>query len=174
MARRPRAQKFETRTARTALAARGKPYRVATLARGITLLYRRNKKPPNPWVVKVADGHSGAWTGNISPADDVEDANGKTVLDYPQAISAALAMARGSPDNVDKPATWATALDDYGADLRARNGDPTNASRVRKHLSATLLSRPVALLTATELRRWRNNLVESGLEPGTIVRVLKA
>jgi hypothetical protein len=55
--RRVRAQRFETRSARAALTPRPKPYRVATLARGITLTYRRNKKPPHPWGVKLADGH---------------------------------------------------------------------------------------------------------------------
>jgi integrase len=172
--RRVRSQKFETRSARAGLAPRPKPYRAASLARGITLLYRRNKKPPHPWIVKVADGHSGHWIRNVAFADDYEDANGDNVLNYQGAIEAALTLARGGASDSGKPATWAAALDDYEADLRARDGDPINASRVRHHLPPALMSKPVALLTAAELKRWRNDLVESGIAPGTAVRVLKA
>ena len=43
------------------------------------------------------------------------------------------------------------ALKDYRRDLEARNANPYNAEHPRLHLTSVLLSKPVALLTATEL-----------------------
>jgi integrase len=73
-----------------------------------------------------------------------------------------------------RPATLAMALDRYAADLRARSGDVVNASSVRGHLTQTLLSKPVTLLTADELRRWRDALLDRGLKPGTALRLVRA
>jgi hypothetical protein len=173
MARRPRAQRFETRSARAAVTPRPKPYRVATLARGITLTYRRNKKPPHPWGVKLADGHGSHRIKRVADADDHEDANGKTVLSYGQAVTAALVLARGSFD-VGKIMTVADSLDAYERDLVARGQLPANASVVRFHLTAALGSMPLATLTARDFISWRDSLLASGMKPATLVRVFKS
>jgi hypothetical protein len=55
-------------------------------------------------------------------------------------------------------ATVADALSRYGDDLATRGGDKANVSRIRRHLPAALGKRPIALLTADELRRWRDGL----------------
>jgi integrase len=173
VARRPRSSQLETRTARLKLPIRGKPHDFTTIAPGVSLGYRRNRHGNGTWVVRTANGKGGNWTKRVADADDYEDSNGSDILNWWNAIEAARRVARGSAD-AGKPATWAQALDDYEADLRARNGDPINASRVRKHLPASLAAKPVALLSAVELKRWRNDLVESGIKPGTVVRVLHA
>jgi integrase len=41
---------------------------------------------------------------------------------------------------------------------------------VRLHLNGSILSKPVALLGATELRKWRDRLLDKGLAPGTVNR----
>ena len=49
-----------------------------------------------------------------------------------------------------------SALRAYRADLTARQSNPYNADWPRVHLTSVLLAKPVALLTATELKRWRD------------------
>src|SRR5262249_15585344 len=69
-----------------------------------------------------------------------------------------------------RPLTVAEALDRYEADLKARGGDPYNARHARLHLPGSILSKPVALLGATELRKWRDSLLDKGLAAGTVNR----
>jgi integrase len=174
MARNPRASRLETRTARLKLPVRWKPYDFTTISPGIALGYRRNKAA-GVWVVRVADGRGGNWTKRVALADDHEDADGEDVLTWFGAIDKARQLARGQTDERSRPAMWSSALDDYEADLRARDAHPGNASVVRHHLAGTaLLNKPVALLTAAELKRWRNDLLARGIKPATVVRVLKS
>ena len=63
---------------------RRRPYSGPSLARGILLLYRRNKTN-GTWVLKVSDGHGAYWTKAFALADDFEDANGTTVLTFHDA-----------------------------------------------------------------------------------------
>jgi integrase len=166
----PRAAKLETATARRRLAPRKKPY-WTRLSPGIALGYRRNAGA-GTWSVRVADGGS-EWIKRIALADDLEPAAPPAVLNYWQAVDAARALARRQPgDAVDesRPLTVAEALDRYESDLKARGGDPYNARHARLHLTGSLLSKPVALLGATELRKWRDSLLDKGLAPGTVNR----
>jgi integrase len=173
MARKVSAPAIATRSARLRLPVQGKPHGYTNIAPGVSLGYRRNKKGAGTWVVKVADGKQSAWTARVGVADDYEDSNGSGhVLTYWEAIEKARLLARGSSDG--RPATVATALDDYEADLRARNGDPINASRVRRHLPGTMLNKPVGLTTVAEWKRVRNGMLAAGVAPATVVRVCKS
>jgi integrase len=172
MARNPRAPTLETRTARLKLKPRKKPYVGAKLARGIQLRYRRNKGA-GTWDVKAADGHGGFWTKGFAIADDYEDADGERVLDWFQAIAAARKFARGQSDS-GRPVTVADAIDAFERDLKARGASLANAGRIRKHLTPTLASKPVGLLTARELAAWRDSLLADGMKPATVVRLAKA
>ena len=166
----PRAAKLETATARRRLAPRKKPH-WTRLSPGIALGYRRNAGA-GTWSVRVADGGS-EWIKRIALADDLEPAAPPAVLNYWQAVDAARALARRQPgDAVDesRPLTVAEALDRYESDLKARGGDPYNARHARLHLTGSILSKPVALLGATELRKWRDSLLDKGLAPGTVNR----
>ena len=166
----PRAAKVESATARRKLAVRKKPY-WTRISPGIHLGYRRNTGA-GTWSVRVAD--SGAeWIKKIALADDLEAASPPHVLSYWQAIDQARALARRQPgETIDesRPVTVAEALDRYEADLKARGGSPYNAEHPRIHLPSVILNKPVALLGATELRRWRDSLLAKGLAPGTVNR----
>jgi integrase len=159
MARKVRNGTLESRSARLKLKIERKPHPGPSLARGISLLYRRCKGN-GTWVLKAADGHGGYWTKGVGQADDYEEANGKSVLTFFQAQDAAKKLARGE-DGVagSAPITVDAALTDYRRDLEARGADPYNADYPRVHLTAALLAKPVALLTAHELKRWRNGLL---------------
>jgi integrase len=118
-------------------------------------------------------GKRGYWTANLSGVpDDFEDANDNTVLSYHQACDKARAMGRGETGDSHRPASWAAALDAYEKDLVARAGSTINASRVRGHLPPALLDKPVVMLAANELRRWRDDLLASGLQRPTVRRIL--
>jgi len=75
MPRKIRDAKLESRSARLRLLIRKKPYTGPSLARGIMLLYRRNRTN-GTWVIKAANGHGAYWTKGFAVADDFEDADG--------------------------------------------------------------------------------------------------
>jgi integrase len=133
--------------------------------------YRRNATA-GTWVVRAADGKGGNWTKAIGAADDFDEADGKAVLDFWQAQDCARAFARvgrdGDGDNAG-PLTMSKALDQYRADLETRGGDTGNVARVRAHLPDTLAEKRVALVTARELRSWRDGLAKE-LAPATVNR----
>jgi len=165
----PRAGKLETATARRRLEVRRKPY-YATISPAIQLGYRRNIGGGS-WSVRcIAQGAD--WIKKIALADDLEPADGKHVLTYWQAIDVARALARRQPgaDDANRPVTVSEALDRYQRDLDSRGADAQNANRVRRHLSATLATKPVALLTMNDLRHWRDSLISKGVAPATINR----
>jgi hypothetical protein len=144
MARKLRHSKLESRTARLKLAARRKPYPGPNLARGVQLMYRRNKTN-GTWVLKASDGHGKYWTKAIAEADDFDESNGK-ILTFFEAQDVAKKMARGGDGSADTaPITVDDALNDYRRDLEARTANPYNADWPRLHLTSVLLSKPVPL-----------------------------
>jgi integrase len=170
MARKQRNSSLESRTARLKLAVRRGPYPGAKLARGKQMQYRRNKGN-GTWLLKVSDGHGKPWTKAFAQADDFDDSDNKTILTFFEAQDVAKGLTRvehGSDDNA--PITVCGALTDYRADLEARRANPYNAEWPRVHLTSVLLSKPVALLTATELKKWRDSLLGT-MAPATINRL---
>ena len=173
MARSPRASRLETRTARLKLPVRWKPYDFTSVSPGIALGYRRNKAA-GTWVVRVANGKGGHWTKGFAIADDFEASDAEHVLTWFEAIAAARRLARGQSDDSGRPGTVGDAVNGYAKDLRARGASVANAGRIRKHITPTLASKPVALLTARELAAWRDGLLAAGMKPATVVRLCKA
>ena len=170
MARKHRIQQLESRTARLKLAVRRKPYSGPSLARGVALMYRRNKTN-GTWVLKASDGHGKYWTKAIAEADDHDESNGKTILKFFEAQDQAKKLARGEDGSTGTaPITVDSALKDYRRDLISRNANPYNADWPRLHLTSVLLSKPVALLAATELKKWRDGLL-GAMAPATINRL---
>ena len=171
MARKVSFSAFESRSARlNKFDIRRRPYSGPSLARGILLMYRRNKTN-GTWVLKASDGHGAYWTKAFALADDFEDADGKNVLTFYQAQDAAKKLARGDNGSGDSaPITVDGALTAYKTDLTARGANPYNAEWPRVHLTNALLSKPVALLAATELKKWRDGLLGT-MAPATINRL---
>jgi integrase len=67
----------------------------------------------------------------------------------------------------------AAAVDGYGADLKARGGQKGNATRVRANMTEALAKQSVALLTAKDLRRWRDGLL-ADMRPSSVNRTCNA
>lgn len=170
MARKVRHSALESRSARLKLQVRRKPYPGPSLARGVSLLYRRNRTN-GTWVVKASNGHGNYWTKRIADADDFAEANGKDVLSFFEAQDAAKQLARGDAASGDNgPLSVDGALTAYEADLTARSSNPYNAQWPRVHLTSVLRSKPVALLTSNELQKWRDGLLTK-MAPSTINRL---
>ncbi|MGY4317223.1 tyrosine-type recombinase/integrase [Bradyrhizobium sp. JR3.5] len=166
MVRRTRSVSLENRTNRLKLAARKKPY-TALIAPSIFLAYRRNAGP-GTWSVKCS-----GWLKRFALADDHEDANGNSVMTYWQALEHAKKLARAGEGNSEQPISVAQAVDNYEADLEARDGSKFNATGVRRHLGS-LASKTVALLTERELRDWRAGLVKDGLKRSSADRIARS
>jgi integrase len=171
MARKVRHSSLDTRTSRLKLTVRSKPYNGPQLARGILLLYRRNKTN-GTWVLKASNGHGSYWTKGIGEADDFDESNGEKVLTFFEAQDVAKKLARGGSGETDSttPTTVDRALTDYRRDLLSRDARPYNADYPRVHLTAVLLAKPVALLTSKELKAWKVGLLER-ITPQTINRL---
>jgi integrase len=161
MPRHRRSPRIENRTNRLKLTPRRKPYYFG-IAPGISLGYRRNQGP-GTWSVKAPAGHGAFWIKAFGLADDYEAANGGTVLDFWQAQDRARVIARASDGGGDRPLTVSEALDNYAAELKSRGGSSLNVSRVRHALSPTLAAKTVGLLTARDLRHWRDGMLKRGL-----------
>ena len=171
MARKQRNNVLETRTPRLKLTVRRRPYPGAKLARGKQMQYRRNKGN-GTWLLKVSDGHGKPWTKAFAQADDFDESGGKTILTFFEAQDTAKDLTRGADGSVDSaPITVDGALAVYKTDLISRNANAYNADWPRLHLSALLLSKPLALLGATELKQWRDSLLGT-MAPSTINRLI--
>jgi integrase len=172
MARKISFSALESRSARLRLKIRRRPYSGPSLARGISLMYRRNKTN-GTWVLKASDGHGAYWTKGFALSDDFEDSDGKAVLTFYEAQDAAKKLARGENGSADSaPIAVDGVLKDYRRDLEARNANPYNAESPRVHLTPVLLAKPVQLLTATELKKWRDSLLDK-IAPATVNRVCR-
>jgi integrase len=173
MARKVSFSALESRSARLRLKIQRKPYAGPTLARGISLMYRRNKTN-GTWVLKASNGHGAYWTKGFGLADDYEDSDGKNVLTFYQAQDQAKKLARGDgdADSDTAPLNVDAALKDYKRDLEARSANPYNADWPRQHLPKALIAKPVQLLTAAELKKWRDSLLDK-LAPATINRLAR-
>jgi integrase len=170
MARKVSFSALESRSARLRLKIRRRPYGGPTLARGISMMYRRNKTN-GTWVLKASDGHGAYWTKGFALADDFEDSDAKNVLTFYQAQDQAKRLARQEDGSAESaPITVDGALTAYKADLTARSANPYNAEWPLVHLTSVLLSKPVGMLAATELKKWRDTLLNT-MAPSTINRL---
>src|ERR1700752_252495 len=100
MARKVRYSALESRSARLKLQVRRRPYPGPSLARGVSLLYKRNGTN-GTWVLKASDGHGAYWTKGFAFADDFEDSNAKNILTFYEAQDAAKKLARGDDGGTD-------------------------------------------------------------------------
>jgi integrase len=171
MARKVRHSALESRSARLKLQVRRRPYSGPSLARGISLMYRRNKTG-GMWVLKASTGRGQYWTKAFAEADDHDESNGKTILTFFEAQDQAKKLAHGEDGSADAaPCSLDFALKAYKRDLESRQCNIYNAASPRLHLTSVLLAKPVALLTAAELRKWRDSLLGGKLKPATVNRI---
>lgn len=171
MARRTRSSALEHRSNRLKLEIRTKPHTVMVAPR-VHLAYRRNQEGhPGSWSVKAH-----GWLRKFALADDYEDSNGSTVLDYWGALAKAKELARADDGATNgAPISVLQAVQDYEMELRSRGGSTYNATTIiRCHLPETFASKTVALLRERDLRDWRTQLLAKGLKASSADRLAKS
>jgi integrase len=169
---------FETASARLRLPFKeSKKPHWERLGPGLSLGYRRNEHAGS-WSIRAADGAGGEWLKRIGTADDYEQADAAAgVLSYEQAVAEARRLYRGKDDtehDPSRPVTLDEALDRYRIDLQGRGARVSNAKLARYHLTPSLLSKPLVLITTDGLKHWRDRLIAKGLAPSSINRVRNA
>jgi integrase len=156
MARRVRDINLESRAGRGKLKPSGNPY-YRLLAKGLHIGYRKGVRG-SVWVVR-RKLPSGYVAETIGIADDVADADGKSVLDFWQAQDRAWQVSKslrhGGPYKVRD------AVADYLAHLQGRASYNDTVRRLEAYALPVLGDRQVDKLTAEELRRWHRNLANS-------------
>jgi integrase len=142
--------------------------------------YRKPLSGPGSWVARAAAGGDGkGWEKTLWTADDAgTKANGDKVLTFWQAKSEVQKLTGHVPgtdaSTTDHGAavTVDQALNLYEGELRRRGARVYNAQLPRCHLSATLLSKPVTLVTKPELEGFRESMLAKGNAPSSANRVM--
>jgi integrase len=165
--RKLRDSNLETRTARSRLPVRHKPF-FRLIEPGLHLGYRKLTSGPGTWLARRYTGEGRYILENLRSADgafvladDFEDADGDKVLSFAQAQRA----VRGPRSARGGGYTVANAADDYLRFLESDGRSP-HAVRdtryrieafVRPHLGGVKL----ANLTTDQLRRWRDDIANA-------------
>jgi integrase len=168
MARKVRDSNLETRTARSRLKTRHKPY-FRLIEPGLHLGYRKLASGPGTWIVRRYAGDGRYVVENLRKddrlvvADDYSEPDGVAVLNFAQAQARAKASRPGAARR--GPYTVAAALNDYFEYLEGEGRTPAAIQDARYRNSAfidpALGKLEVASLTAARLLRWRNDLAKS-------------
>lgn len=156
MARRVRDINLESKSGRGKLKPSGNPY-YRLLAKGLHIGYRKGARG-GVWVVR-RKLPSGYVAETIGLADDVADADGKTVFDFWQAQERAWKVSKtlrhGGPYKVRD------AVADYLEHLKGRASYNDTKRRLEAYALPVFGDRQVDKLTAEELRRWQRSLVDA-------------
>jgi integrase len=165
MARTVRDTNLEKPAARTRLAPRGKPY-WRVLESGLHLGYRRTKTGGGSWVARRFIGQRKYSEHGLGFADDLQEADGSTVLTFSQAQEKAREWWKAAERAdlgiapADGPYTVAMALDAYFAD-RERRGSKglakDRAAAIARILPA-LGVLELAKLATKRLRDWHTGV----------------
>jgi hypothetical protein len=122
---------------------------------------RRAGDKTGRWIFRRYVGAGQYEVTGLARADDVEPANGTTILDFVQAEAAARRLV-DTPAAPNPRLTVAHVLADYVEHQRHR-GKPVAdlIGRGRVHVLPYLGSLPVAQLTADRLRKWLHGMAEA-------------
>ena len=170
MARTVRDASLETRTARSRLAARGKPY-YRTLEPGLHLGYR---KPAGggagKWVARHYIGEQNYLVETIATADDFSDADGVAVLSFRQAQAKArermVSMANAAAGKRG-PLTVRDAVEDYLGFLETNRKSALDSRIGQVHIYPELGDLEVEALTTERLSKWHVDAAQGSSPPRT-------
>ena len=163
MARTIKDASLETRTARSRLKARGKPY-YRSLEEGLHLGYRKPLAGAGKWLARHYIGDQAYEVETLAIADDYSDPDGVAVLSYRQAQATArermVARAHHAAGK-HGPLTVADAVESYlqFLDAHRRSGSGYHARhRANAHILPALGNVEVQALTTQQVRAWHSKL----------------
>jgi integrase len=167
VARTIRDANLDSRTARSRLKARGKPY-YRQIEPGLHLGYRKPLSGAGKWVVRHYIGDQGYIVETIATTDDFSDADGTAILDYRQAQTSArermVTRARAALGK-SGPYTVADAMDAYFEFFESEGRSSATMRDARYRDSAFIRSKlggeEITLLRSERLRRWRDDLAKA-------------
>lgn len=165
MARTIRDATLDTRTARSRLKARGKPY-YRSLEPGLHLGYRKPRSGAGKWVARHYIGDQSYEVETLATADDFSDADGDAILSFHQAQALArkrmVSRARSAAGK-SGPLTVRRAMESY-LEFLETNRKSADFSRYAADafILPVLGDAEVDSLTTDQLRKWHNSLAKSG------------
>jgi hypothetical protein len=150
---------------RARLDPRGKPY-WRVLESGLHLGYRRAKTSGGSWTARRFIGQGKYLEHGLGCADDLQEADGITVLSFSQAQAKAREWWKASERAdlgiapVGGPCTVAMALDAYFADRERRGskGLPKDRAAAKARILPALGDAELAKVTTKRLRDWHTGL----------------
>lgn len=164
MARTVRDASLESRTARSRLKARGKPY-YRVLEAGLHLGYRRPLKGSGKWVARHYVGDQKYEVETLAEADDFSDPDGVKILSFQQAQTLARSrMVKRAHTAAGKtgPLTVADAISSYVEFLETNRKSGREAQYAADALILpTLGAIEIEALTTDQIRKWHAGLVKS-------------
>src|ERR1700694_5471131 len=167
MARTVREAALATRSARLRLSARTKPY-WRVIEQGLHVGYRR-RDTGGTWIARRRNERGIYREAKLGLADDLQDANGDTVLDFSQAQRVARTwwtheqrLASGLDATITGPYTVGPAMEDYLEDYRRRGGKASDSieSVTGRNILPVLGNVSVAKLTTRRLLDWHPRSAE--------------
>lgn len=165
MARTIRDAALDTRTARSRLKARGKPY-YRVMEEGVHLGYRRSKTGAGKWVVRHYIGDQKYEVQTVGPADDLSDADGEKILSFSQVqakVRAMMVERANKAAGKGGPLTVKAAVDAYVGFLEAKR---KSAAFSRYAADAFILPKlgqiEVKDLTKDEIEAWHHDIAKAG------------
>lgn len=166
MARRVVDATLDTRTARSRLRARGKPY-WRQLEPGLAVGYRKPASGAGKWVVRHHLGGKNQYeTDTFGVADDLSDADGEAILSFWQAQTRARErmVARAHTEKeTQRSLTVAACIDQYVEylDTHKKSGREARYA-ANAFIRPTLGKIKVEDLTTSQLRKWLVDLTKEG------------
>jgi len=165
MARTVRDTNLEKPAARARLAPRGKPY-WRVLESGLHLGYRRTKTGGGSWTARRFLGEGKYAERGLGLADDLQEADGATVLTFSDAQGKARVWWKAAERAelglapIDGPYTVGKALDAYFADRERRGskGLAKDRAAARARILPALGDMELAKLTTKRIRDWHTGL----------------
>jgi integrase len=157
LARTVRDASLDSRTARSRLKARGKPY-FRTLEPGLHLGYRRPVSGPGKWVARHYVGAQKYDVETLATADDFSDADGVAVLNFHQAQGLArsrMVSRAHAAFGKTKPLTVSDAIDSYIEFLETnRKSGREGRYAADAFILPTLGGVEIDALTTDQIRTW--------------------
>lgn len=164
MARTVRDALLDSRTARSRLKARGKPY-FRSLEPGLHLGYRKPLSGPGKWVARHYVGNQNYQLETLAIADDYSDPDGVAVLSFHQAQTLARARMVGrahAAAGKTGPFTVSDATEAYIDFLSANRKSAPLARYVADAFILPSLGKiEVSALTTDQLRAWHGKIAKT-------------
>jgi integrase len=164
MARTVKDKKLENRTNRQALKMQREPHWKG-IDKGFHIGYRKLKSGGGSWIARVRLEDKAYKFNQLGKADDIQDADGVTILDFYQAQEKGrewykdLSLLEHGVGLADY--TVNDALDDYGDYLDAHSRSPERAKySLEAYLRPAFGKKKVSALTSREISEWHKKLVE--------------